>query len=562
MRYRTGLGLFALILFLFMSIGHAPIGFSEGTANPEIIIPAMPIIWGSFYPEDLGAVSASSAVVFAEIESGACCDLLEDRLRVTISECTAPSGTGFKTADTGVEYVSDFRVGSTEYRSGIKVDISDVGCTLPIDGTPIDVTVVAESRTPLGGVSIGVINWSFFATGSRSTSPPPRANEPAPFELSSVNPRPLVPGQTRLISGRGLTSSTQVLFNTEIVENTSFNSSTSNITFLVPEGIDCGDHSVQLKNPGGEREYSNVMTFNITQNCGPPTYRIILPPPDFGDDPDPELNIESLFPNNGGPGTVVIVNGTGFLDVKSHVRFDDEVQTTDFIETTQLRFTIPQGAYCGNTDVFVRNDLLFDEDSNVLQFNVTGNCVQEGSSNPPSPPNEDPPPPVNDPPPGNNPPPSSPPPPANADEVEEFDTDNDCEISNTEFFGAVDSWLSGSLDNSLFFAVLDAWVSESNVCSATASTTSLIELKVSQTRWNSITFSTALHELSSLSISIYDGSGKLIHRDSTQGRSLSWNINSVAGSPVPNGVYFYRVEGITAMGSHVVAPIGKLVVLR
>jgi hypothetical protein len=541
-----------LILAVLVIIAAIP-GFSESIPTPEQI-PIQPLFMSNPYPEDMDAVSASSAMVFLEVHSGFCCQLLTDRIRVTISACTAPRGTGFKEGDTGVDYDADFSIGGTDYLPGIKVDISDTGCNLPINGTPIEVTVLAEARTPLGGISVATFNWTFFATGSSSSSPPPAANQPPPFEIQSVSPRPLIPGQPRLINGRGFTSSTEVLFNTEIVSST-FNSLPKTISFRVPEELQCGDHSVQLRNPNATREFSNIMTFNISSNCDTGTRTIIVPPPILN-----LLRIESLFQPSGGPGDSVIVNGIGFID-GSLVFFNREGMSTTYIGPDSLRFTVEQGTPCGDYDVYVRNKKLSgDETSNTVTYSVITGCQQQGANDPPQPPNEDPPPndpPPNDPPPNNNPPP----PPANADEVEEFDTDNDCEISNSEFFAAVDSWLAGTLDNGLFFAILDAWISQSNVCSAAAvSSSDLIALSIKSAR--GIVFTTENQDVSVLAVGVYDLDGTLIFQSRSTGTKLSWNLRNSEGERVANGTYLYRSIVRNADGTLISTGIRKFIVQK
>jgi len=558
--------LLSCVFVAVLLMGSSPAAYSDLNPTPEIIIVAMPIVWGGFYPGDMNAVPASSAVVFAEIEAGACCDLLEDRLRVSISACSPPGGGDFNLTHEGVEYVDDPVINGQSYRPGIMVDISDAGCSLPINGTPIDVKVIAESRAPNGVTSIGAIEWTFFSTGSSSSPPPPAATEDPEFELTAVNPTPLVPGQTRLISGKGLTSNTRVVFNTGELENTSFNSTTQRITFLVPEGIYCGEHTVQLRNPGGSREYSNIRTYTITQNCvdtdpDDSPDLIILPPPTFGDE-DPGLAIDSLFPESGSPGTVVIINGAGFLDAKSYVLFDGEImQTGEYLSDEQMRFTIPPGTPCQKLPVQIRNDLLVDEFSNDVDFAVIQPCgSQSGSGDPPGedPPNDDPP--NEDPPPPNNPPT---PPPGGGEDIEDYDSNGDCRIDNNEFFGAVDLWISGSIDNGVFFAVLDAWISESDICGANASTTTLLEIDLLQRASGQVIFE--LQSDSNITmqhVEIYDLKGERIYTNHTMGRVLTWNKQLMDGNAVANGVYFYRVEAVSVDGQRLSSALRKLVVLN
>lgn len=530
-------------------------GYSEFEPTPETLFTVtQPLFMQHPYPADMSAVPAASAVVFLEVESGLCCELLKDRIRVAIDACTAPQGTGFKIGDTGVEYVDDFRTFGESYLPGIKVDIPAAGCSLPIDGSQVEVSVTAEARTPLGGNSMATYNWTFFSTGSSSTSPPPAANQPPPFEIQSVSPTPLVPGQPSVINGRGFASATQLLFNTEVIDST-FNTFSRAIQFRVPEGLQCGDHSIQLRNPGGEREYSNMLTFEITQNCESPTFRVILPTPRL-DDP---LAIDSLFQESGSPGDNVIVNGSGFI-ADSRVYFNREGLNTTYIGPDSLRFTVPPGTPCGRYDVYVRNKTAqSDLNSNTMTYSVNIGCQQAGSGSPPpgeEPPNEDPPP--NNPPPNENPPP--PPPPANADEVEEFDTDSDCEISNSEFFAAVNTWLAGSLDNGLFFSVLDAWISQSNVCSAAVSSTKLVML--SATLRNGIIFATESGEISAIAISIYDLDGKRIFASRTAGTKLSWNLRDSKGQQVSNGVYLFRAVIADEKGRTISTAARKFIVQR
>lgn len=542
------------LLILSVLVLSAPLpAYSDFEPTPEITFIGQSIIFGGYYPQDMDAIPRNGAVIMAEISNGGCCFIPDDEVRVTISVCIPPRGDGFKPGDAGVTFTDSItRIDGQDFHDGLLVELDEIGCTLPIDGTPIDVNLIVTARPLVGtGTSTANLNWTFFATGSSSSPTPPAANQPPEFELTAVNPRPLVPGQPRIASGRGITTNTRVLFNTGEVDTT-YNSSTGNVSFLVPEGIYCGEHTVQLRNPGGEREYSNILTFTITRDCVDPDpfeppRLILLPPPTLT---LPDFSIESLSPESGNPGTNVIVNGYDFIEAKSVVLFNDDTTKTDFISSEQLRFTVPIGTPCGRYKVKVRKTAVRSDESNEVTFTVTQPCTSQGSGNPPpeDPPNEDPPP--NPPPPPNDDPQ---PPPANADEVEEFDTNGDCRISNEEFFAAVDRWIGGTLDNSVFFAILDAWISESNICSA-ASVNDLV--KLSRAANGSVFFESQLAEATAMAVAVFDLNGHLVFQNQTFGRKLRWNPQ------VANGVYLVAMQIRSSGGKSISTETRKLILQR
>ena len=151
-----------------------------------------------------------------------------------------------------------------------------------------------------------------------------------------------------------------------------------------------------------------------------------------------------------------------------------------------------------------------------------------------------------------------PPPSTGGNSLADFDINDNCALDDSEFFNAVDSWLSESISNSLFFDVLDAWIGQSDICAATAS----LQISTQKTASGSMRFSVEHMNISSSRIEVFDLQGMLIHQQSTSSGQLVWNMRSADGNVVANGVYLYRVDVRDTSGNIVGSELRKLIVIR
>jgi hypothetical protein len=332
------------------------------------------------------------------------------------------------------------------------------------------------------------------------------------------------------------------------------------INFLVPDWVSCGGtYTLQIRNffeiRFGTQELakSNKVDFKVPPCLAPSTPRppaFILP------------QIQFIIPGTGSAGTQVTLSGTGFAS-DTELKFDGITiplvefgGTTGYISSKQIDFTVPDDAACGEHEIIVGSQSNVGVFSNSILFIVDSPCQGEGL-NPPLPPGEDPPP---TPPPGNNTPPPPPPPPA-GEEIEDYDTDGDCSISDIEFFVAADQWIAVTIDDALFFAVLDAWIGEANVCGASASRMD-VSIQASLANGRNLLFESQENQVESLAIRIYDLSGQLIFASNSIGSQLSWDLRTSNGDSVSNGVYLYAAAVKDDHGKTTFTKIKKFILVR
>jgi hypothetical protein len=495
----------------------------ETEATPELIsLCCAGIRWNSDEsPPNETKVFSLQPEISLSFGSGTCCNLLEDSVRVSVSGCLAPSKTGFKRGDTGVEYIDD----EIDAHDKIIVDLEEVGCTLPPDST-IDVVVYAESNTPTGKVD-GAYPWSFEtgpAPPSQSGPPPSPPTKPTnpPPKIFYLSPSSGEAGDSIEINGASFKSGSQVTLNYSGINSSYLNP--NRLTFTIPTGTGCGTLPVQITNPDTASnigKFSEVEEFTVICNktIAPPGRTII------------NLELDNFFPGGGAPGKSIIINGSGFTR-DSKIYFDGNALITEYIFNSQLRFSVPTNAPCGETNVYIKEGLL---QSDSKTFTVTEPCGQKTVVDPPTlkPPPE--PPPGDDPPPDDSPPPPVLAPPTNADDLQDYDLDNNCKLSDSEFFSATDAWIAEQIDDLLFFAAVDAWIGQLNICSAAAGISTTLRFLP-----QGILISNSQREPLGL-VSIYDTNGQLLYSQVIRSKNLIWKLEDYRGTRIHNGVYIARV---------------------
>ena len=151
--------------------------------------------------------------------------------------------------------------------------------------------------------------------------------------------------------------------------------------------------------------------------------------------------------------------------------------------------------------------------------------------------------------------------PGNGDSLGDFDADSDCMIGDSEFFSAIDQWISQAVDNVLFFQLVDAWIGQANVCGA-VSAASRQQISVSMQSGFGVNFEAQGVSLGELAVRIFDTSGKLVAQLQSPSSTLRWNLMTAQGQRVANGVYFYRIQAVSNQGVGNQVAMGRLVVLR
>ena len=146
-----------------------------------------------------------------------------------------------------------------------------------------------------------------------------------------------------------------------------------------------------------------------------------------------------------------------------------------------------------------------------------------------------------------------------------FDTDSSCFISDPEFFRAIDFWVDNQVGANLFFNVVDAWVAQEHVCTnATSSSNSSLRLtSVNVSRGNTTTlFSATGQGIDSMAVDVLSLDGQRVFRGASLGTSLSWNQMTASGAPIANGTYLYVISVHDRYGNVIVSEVKKLAVVR
>jgi hypothetical protein len=274
----------------------------------------------------------------------------------------------------------------------------------------------------------------------------------------------------------------------------------------------------------GLKEYSNEMeSISITSNCTPSQE----------EEQTAELVLHSL-------------------NVPSEVQVGEEYSIIFTIQNSGSGASDPIdfSVYAGSDEVSSIPDLVLARDANFLflerhTFSNTGEYTLQINAGPVSesrqitvvsgavtqpPPDEELP----------------PPPPVIGGNLSDYDQDNDCKLSDGEFFNMIDAWISESIENLLFFSGVDAWIGQTNICASSAGHS--ISLRVIPQ--GVLISSAANFEIGPFSI--YDMNGRPLFQSYTSGTNLFWNMRSEFGDRVANGVYFVRFGNMGELRKFVV----------
>lgn len=133
-----------------------------------------------------------------------------------------------------------------------------------------------------------------------------------------------------------------------------------------------------------------------------------------------------------------------------------------------------------------------------------------------------------------------------ASTLKSFDINNNNLIDDPEFFAIIDAWIAGQINDSIFFQAVDLWVSQSPISSAGLSANPLRPNAIAQAHTpylanHKVMFRVSGPGIATMSVEIYDLNSRQIFSHETAGMRLVWNLNSLSGRPVANGVYLYTV---------------------
>jgi len=144
--------------------------------------------------------------------------------------------------------------------------------------------------------------------------------------------------------------------------------------------------------------------------------------------------------------------------------------------------------------------------------------------------------------------------------LKDFDTNDNGLIDDSEFFAALDQWVTGQISDQLFFAVLNAWVSQTSASGNAASSPNFVSLAIYAQK-DDMAFVMKGLEIARLAVEVFDLNGRRVFVQETEGTRLTWNLKTDSGKPVASGVYLYVVTALRFDG-HIVREMKKLVVSR
>jgi len=374
-----------------------------------------------------------------------------------------------------------------------------------------------------------VLLASLSVTGqpSEALNSEPLDTEPLDTErlkIDHVVPSVASEGDEITLLGEGFRNDSVVLWDTYELKSEFF--TRSEIHFLVPTGINCGVHTLQIENPvlaiGSvvhPRETSQVREIFI--NCGPE-----------GREGGPVIKMDRIEPSRVPSEGTLTLYGDGFVSPGTRVQFDNRVLNVRIESASKLTFDVPADASCGMHSIRVQSP---GSGGAIIKANKTlwvevlcGEFIRSPS--------------------------------ITADvQLSDYDENGDCLIQNNEIFRALDDWILQRLFNDLFFEIVDAWVMGLDIC-ATTRGFQTTELEFTNNNGHVIFRAQSPH-ITQLSIQIYDLHGQVLFTQSSNSSELSWNLRDLHQQPVANGVYLVSVMQNTLNG-YATREVHKLALLR
>ncbi len=141
-----------------------------------------------------------------------------------------------------------------------------------------------------------------------------------------------------------------------------------------------------------------------------------------------------------------------------------------------------------------------------------------------------------------------------------LDIDRNCKLDDSEFFRAIDQWVSAVVTDPLFFSAVDAWIGQSPICVA-ASALRVSAFRAEMTA-RSIYFSVRGAGIDAMGVEIFDMAGKPIFAQRASAQQLRWNLLNSKGQQIANGIYLYRLVAYGPDGREEISPMKKIAVIR
>ena len=259
---------------------------------------------------------------------------------VTVTGVTpnhGPTGTAVVIGGTGFSSISGtpaVKFGATAATGVSVTDDTHIAATVPSGLTPGVVSV-----------SVGDVTLSNAFTVESSS---------ATVTLTLISPTSGPVGTMITLTGTGLTGATGVTVGGVAATNVTVVSDTS-VTADVPTTLTTGTYDVVVTAPGGSATLADA--FEVTAASVP--------------------TVTSLNPTSGGPGTTVVITGTGFTGATGVTFGGTDAASFTVDSDTQITAVAPAGMDSGEVDVVVTTAAGSSATGDASKFDNTGNVADQ-----------------------------------------------------------------------------------------------------------------------------------------------------------------------------------------
>lgn len=239
------------------------------------------------------------------------------------------NGTGFNT----ISGAPDITFGTTAATGTVAND------------TQITVAVPNSLTPAVYSVTVNDVTLTNAFTVTASTTMP---------TLTSLTPTSGPVGTMITLTGTNLTGATGVTVGGVAATNVSVTNSTT-VTAVVPSGLSTGSYDVKVTTPGGSATLTSA--FQVTAASTP--------------------TVTALSPTSGGPGTTVVITGTGFTGATAVTFGGTNAASFTVDSDTQITAVAPAGMTAGEIDVVVTTPGGTSATSANSKFDNTGNIADQ-----------------------------------------------------------------------------------------------------------------------------------------------------------------------------------------
>lgn len=433
---------------------------------------------------------------------------------------------------------------------GSRVHVLSSDGPVPVDTTVVDdgeLRFAVPSALPCGGYMLQVHNpeaVTFLGTNVAYQSSPVGfeiqcvrdvPTVPTP-EIASLSPDQGPPGTSVTVTGSGFLGSngdalSTVHWDGNPLEGTEYVSA-SELRFKLPLFVNCGEHEIQVRNPGPQFNSppipSNTTTLTVTCDDEPPTLDA------------PIFDVTALdVVGNARLGATVQVRGevantgdvAGTAEIRLEVNGDSLASASRAINPDE-QVTFTSEPFTFDTPGTYTFRLHTQNDERIRTVEIAGQPGNGGED---------------------------------ITGLASLDANGNCVLDTPEFLNAIDAWINEGLPNDVFFDAIDAWVAESDVCGSAAglegSMPATVHAQMAPSgRTLHMTVSDPAASLAH--VRVFNLAGEVVFEARPNRSRLSWHLHLADGRPIPNGVYLYRATVQDSRGERRTTDIQRVVVVR